>query len=461
MLDSRRTEAKAECLDVQRPLVCQVDVSERYEKRLDGRDAKTLALAYAMPRNNHAKVVYRFFVDGHTLWIRPNLHAYLKLAAEEPTKGRGIFIDAICINQNDTAEKSRQVALMGRVYSQANEVVVWFGMEEQWTSLLLSKHPSTRDNDVLEACLLGEAPPCLSAENARHVETWLLVEISDNPYWSRLWTVQEYQLPRRLQLRVNKLRISGFSFHAAVRRRFLHGEVLERFGNMSRSTSNDNTAEDRSSVCSNTFVALRLLSIESTTKQKSIPLYRAIISFAGQDCFLTYDKIFGLLGLSDSSVIPDYSRTPLQIYAQVLIEGLREIAQGTNLDNEDNPTLAMVNFITALNSSLGLVLEQPAVMLVTLLAIDRTDLDLSDLICFMEMTLQLRQPRLYQLLGMNPEVLMALSYVEADSATRRIESMREHNSVIAGPDGVARTYAAWEQDVDEADKITRKTARQP
>ncbi|KAK5746147.1 hypothetical protein LTR17_000881 [Elasticomyces elasticus] len=366
-------------------------------------------------------------VDGHTLWIRPNLHAYLILAADEQTKGRGIFIDAICINQNDTAERSSQVALMGRVYSQADEVVVWFGMEEEWTSLLLFKHPSTRDNDVLEACLLGE----------------------------------EYQLPRRLQLRVNKLRISGSSFHAAFRRRFLHGDILERFGNMS--TRNDvRPAEDRNSDCSNTFVALRLLSIESTTEQKSIPLYRAVSSFAGQDCFLMYDKIFGLLGLSDSSVIPDYSRTPLQIYAQVLIEGLREIARGTNLDSHDDPTLAMVNFITTLTSSLELVFEQPAVMLVTLLAIDRTDLELDDLMCFMNMTLQLRQPRLYQLVeDWDSEVLMQLSYVEATSAMRRVECMRESNIRIVGPDGVAKAYAAWEQDVDEADGIVRGKSRQP
>ncbi|KAK5700198.1 hypothetical protein LTR17_023141 [Elasticomyces elasticus] len=338
-------------------------------------------------------------VDGHTLWIRSNLHAYLILAADEQTKGRGIFIDAICINQNDTAERSSQVALMGRVYSQADEVVVWFGMEEEWTSLLLFKHPSTRDNDVF--------------------------------------------------------------FHAAFRRRFLHGDILERFGNMS--TRNDvRPAEDRNSDCSNTFVALRLLSIESTTEQKIIPLYRAVSSFAGQDCFLMYDKIFGLLGLSDSSVIPDYSRTPLQIYAQVLIEGLREIARGTNLDSHDDPTLAMVNFITSLTSSLELVFEQPAVMLVTLLAIDRTDLELDDLMCFMNMTLQLRQPRLYQLVeDWDSEVLMQLSYVEATSAMRRVECMRESNIRIVGPDGVAKAYAAWEQDVDEADEIVRGKSRQP
>ncbi|KAK3649146.1 hypothetical protein LTR56_006985 [Elasticomyces elasticus] len=387
--------------------------------------------------------VFSIQVDGHTLWIRPNLHAYLILAADEQTKGRGIFIDAIRINQNDIAESSSQVALMGRVYGQADEGVVWFGMEEQWTSSLLLKHPSFGDNEVLEACLLGEAS-WLSAAGARDVQTWVL-------------------LPRRLELRVNKLRISGSSFHTAFRGRFLEDAVIQRFGNKptSRTLSAANNAEDRNSNCSMSFVVSRLLSVENGAERKSIPLYRAVILFAAQDCFVTYDKIFGLLGLSSSDVIPEYSKSPLQIYAQVLVEGLKNIAQGSNLNSNDDPTLAMVNLVTTLNTSLALVLEQPAVMLVTVLAIDRADLNLVDLVCFMNMTLRLRQPGLYRLLGADPEVLLQLSHVEAKSAIRRIDCMRESNSRIVGPDGVAETYAAWEQYIDEADQMIRRKPRQP
>lgn len=38
-----------------------------------------------------------------------------------------IWVDAICINQSDQAEKSRQIPLMGSIYSVATVVYVWLG----------------------------------------------------------------------------------------------------------------------------------------------------------------------------------------------------------------------------------------------------------------------------------------------------------------------------------------------
>ncbi|KAK0732269.1 heterokaryon incompatibility protein-domain-containing protein, partial [Lasiosphaeris hirsuta] len=40
---------------------------------------------------------------------------------------RPIFIDQICINQEDTDERGRQVALMGQIYGQCASVVGWLG----------------------------------------------------------------------------------------------------------------------------------------------------------------------------------------------------------------------------------------------------------------------------------------------------------------------------------------------
>ena len=39
--------------------------------------------------------------------------------------GRTIWVDAICINQGSNVEKSHQVALMRRIYSQAQKTLVW------------------------------------------------------------------------------------------------------------------------------------------------------------------------------------------------------------------------------------------------------------------------------------------------------------------------------------------------
>ena len=38
-----------------------------------------------------------------------------------------IWADAICINQEDDAEKSLEVAQMGKVYENARRVLIWLG----------------------------------------------------------------------------------------------------------------------------------------------------------------------------------------------------------------------------------------------------------------------------------------------------------------------------------------------
>ena len=62
-------------------------------------------------------------------------------AAEEALKAmryrdreRVLWIDAICINQNDLQERGRQVALMGDVYSKASQSLIWLGKADERTS---------------------------------------------------------------------------------------------------------------------------------------------------------------------------------------------------------------------------------------------------------------------------------------------------------------------------------------
>lgn len=38
-----------------------------------------------------------------------------------------LWVDAICINQDDPAEKGRQILLMGEIYAKATQVIVWLG----------------------------------------------------------------------------------------------------------------------------------------------------------------------------------------------------------------------------------------------------------------------------------------------------------------------------------------------
>jgi hypothetical protein len=47
------------------------------------------------------------------------------------TSNNYIWIDALCINQSDNVEKAIQVPLMGSIYTNARQVIVWLGLEEE------------------------------------------------------------------------------------------------------------------------------------------------------------------------------------------------------------------------------------------------------------------------------------------------------------------------------------------
>jgi hypothetical protein len=54
-----------------------------------------------------------------------------------PDTDRALWMDALCINQEDVIERNQQVYLMGSIYSQAREVLVWLGPEKDNSDLAM------------------------------------------------------------------------------------------------------------------------------------------------------------------------------------------------------------------------------------------------------------------------------------------------------------------------------------
>jgi hypothetical protein len=64
--------------------------------------------------------------------VTPNCLAILQ-HFREATERRTLWIDAICINQDDIDERGAQVALMDVVYTRAAKVLVWLGKGDDAT----------------------------------------------------------------------------------------------------------------------------------------------------------------------------------------------------------------------------------------------------------------------------------------------------------------------------------------
>jgi Heterokaryon incompatibility protein (HET) len=75
-------------------------------------------------------------VSPSVLRIGPNLHNALLHLRFHPTMNTGprlLWVDRVCINQDDVKERASQVLFMHFIYRRCREALVWLGQEDQNT----------------------------------------------------------------------------------------------------------------------------------------------------------------------------------------------------------------------------------------------------------------------------------------------------------------------------------------
>lgn len=85
------------------------------------------AISYCWADQTPTQIVY---VEGQDALATKNCEAALRrFRPKKENKMRFLWIDSLCIDQKNWAERSRQVILMGEIYSKAEQVLVWLGNE--------------------------------------------------------------------------------------------------------------------------------------------------------------------------------------------------------------------------------------------------------------------------------------------------------------------------------------------
>ncbi|KAF5654950.1 cytochrome P450 monooxygenase cytochrome P450 monooxygenase [Fusarium sp. NRRL 25303] len=102
---------------------CEMDVTELHDQL----PFNVLSYVWGDP-----KVTEIILVNGHEYPVTTSLASALRcvpqhLSQSKHAAGQKLWVDAICINQVDNAEKSHQVAKMGEIYSQSALVLCWLG----------------------------------------------------------------------------------------------------------------------------------------------------------------------------------------------------------------------------------------------------------------------------------------------------------------------------------------------
>ncbi|KAH8906655.1 hypothetical protein BR93DRAFT_958839 [Coniochaeta sp. PMI_546] len=84
-------------------------------------DYKALSYTWGQEPPRHTIIC-----DGKPFPVRPNLYSALR-RLRRATQPLTLWIDAICINQEDLDEKKSQIPLMSDIYYQAERVIIWLG----------------------------------------------------------------------------------------------------------------------------------------------------------------------------------------------------------------------------------------------------------------------------------------------------------------------------------------------
>jgi len=154
-------------------------------------------------------------VDGINVSVAGSVPPILELIRDHDDfkKVERIWIDGICINQNDEDEKNAQVQMMGDIYRKSDITVVWLGKAEKDTDTAMDflTELQQREKD-LQARKSRQTP-----SNLRNPDKWKsLQRFFSLPWWKRVWTLQEFVIAREPKFYWGKKSIDRKTFRAAV-----------------------------------------------------------------------------------------------------------------------------------------------------------------------------------------------------------------------------------------------------
>ena len=159
------------------------------------------ALSYAWGEDTSTSFT---LCNGFQLSIRSNLFDALPLIHKaRPAPRRPLWIDAICLNQEDAEEKADHVPLMGIIYERATRTLVWLGQAADDSDLAMDNlselrtYMQTQNQDELEHYGITDPSAILQYHGlaAQTDPIWSGVQaLFERRWFYRLWTLQEIVL---------------------------------------------------------------------------------------------------------------------------------------------------------------------------------------------------------------------------------------------------------------------------
>ncbi|RYP14423.1 hypothetical protein DL765_006366 [Monosporascus sp. GIB2] len=262
--------------------------------------------------------------SGKTLAITATLLKALREIQKQKTTSL-LWVDQICINQRDEVKKSKQVALMKRIYSKATGVLVWLGGDADGTvsrafqlarvlahsvnnCRLLSDDRQLVDMDR-ESCEKYGIPPLTDAVP----DYAAMIALLNRRWFTRAWVVQETSFSTT-EVLSNDLNIPLLTLSKAM---YFCFKALISLGPISRADA------------SRSFLSLisNIVSVSHGPGQGAFrDLLNVLVQHRSREATLPQDKVFAFLALAvdadDLGIVLGYSLPAHTVFINIAVRVL-------------------------------------------------------------------------------------------------------------------------------------------
>jgi hypothetical protein len=315
-------------------MVVTVSDAEDFLISPDGAAVKYTALSYSWGRPALNETLT---CNGKAMPISwSNAAALVALRkSSEPTY---VWIDAICINQEDALEKSAQVARMLKIYRKAQSVTVWLGEPDADSLLAFAfiQEFSRMKQDLVDFKKTTHIPDC-HAELRQVLRA--LLRFFERPWLRRTWIRQEIYGARRLDVHCGSQQVSWDDYIRAA-------DLMEAMQSLAKDeevTSGARIARHRRLVTE----ALRNASLPPSGVKHPRDLADALLQTCYFEATDPRDTFYGILGMcnveavskeatrrsrvSKSVVVVDYTKSLVEVYHDATLCILHRKGKAENL----------------------------------------------------------------------------------------------------------------------------------
>ena len=258
-------------------------------------------------------------LQGATIPVAASLHGALD-AIRQKKDSVLVWVDALCIDQQNKVERAQQVQLMTDIYTRADSVAIWLGPEADDSNVAMKI--------LQEVALNAESKDrmrSLIASSYGKPDLGTVVSLFERDYWRRLWVVQEVYNATDIKVYCGSSILHWSVLKGAARAFFLHRSDIDHY--FPRGASQGISQR----VSMNQFTYSQVLGFQGPS---SLPDVGSLTGLGDQALLevmracrrkLTFDardKVFGILGVLPQDIrneFPvDYNLSAKEVYINVV-----------------------------------------------------------------------------------------------------------------------------------------------